>query len=157
MQITNPALSQSIGNSFNRPQQPDRYPVRPVTIEGQVVNDEENNRSAQSLSQDDPTKQSASQFALENIGEQQLIQAVANPNSASELQRQETQQEYSPTILSNGITSPQNDSNEPVYPLGNRKSFNGLAGSSLIIQNYLNNTPSSLTQTGESGIIDFFV
>ena len=59
MQISNPSLSQFIGNTFNRSQQPDRFPVRPVTIEGQIV-DSDKKKSSQELAQEESGNGSSS-------------------------------------------------------------------------------------------------
>lgn len=158
MQISNPALSQLVGSTLNRPQQPDRFPVRPVTIEGQIVDDEKK-RTIQNLSEDNSDRSSTSQFALDNDDEQKgLIKPISNPNSIADAQGLEPQPN-NPTLLNPSIQQSaaaySTETNEQGFPFANRRSFNGLAGPSLIIQSYLNNAPSS--QTGEPNNIDVFV
>ena len=155
MQISNPSLSQLVGNSFNRNQQPDRYPVRPVTIEGQLVDDDQKKKT-QKLAQEDSGNETSSQFTVgsdENSNDTQaLIKPVQESNAASSIQILESQQPQNPTVLqSNANVS----ANEQGFPFGNRRSYQGLAGSSLIIQNYMNNSPSSAVDV--SGQLDLFV
>lgn len=154
MQISNPVLSQFLGSTLNRTQQPDR---RPVIIEGQLVDDNQTKKSAK-LAQENSATDSNSQFALDSVQGQQeeeqqgLIRPVQASSSNSEVGLIEPQLIRNPSQLNTSAQS--NPDSEQGFPFGNRRSFNGLAGSSLIIQNYLNNTSASNPQSGN---IDFFV
>jgi len=156
MQISNSIFSQFIGTTLNREQQANRFPAKPVTIEGQVVvEDEEKKRNAQAVQQDGSGNEASDSFVLEN--EQQLIRPVAEPNQSSDASLiQKGLAENNPTLLN---TSTQAPASEQGFSFGNRRSFNGLAGSNLVIQNYLNNTPEQTNRSSgnASSLVDYFV
>jgi len=165
MQISNPILSQFIGSTVNREQQANRFPAKPVTIEGQVVDEDEKKKNSRAVAEQDGAKNETSDnFVLENEA-QLLIRPVTEPvqaNDTSTIQKglAENSANGNPASLN---ASAQSSSSEQGFPFGNRRSFNGLAGSTLIIQNYLNNTPEQLNRSSgsspgfSSGAIDYFV
>ena len=160
MQISNPILSQFIGTTINRDQQANRFAVRPVTIEGQIVDDEKK-KDTSAVTQDSSGNEASDTFVLENEQQHLLIRPVTEStqtSDASTIQKglAENNANTNPTLLNTSVQSP---ADEQGFPFGNRRSLNGLAGSSLIIQNYLNNTPEQFNRSSGSstGIVDLFV
>lgn len=178
MQITNPILYQYIGTTFNREQSVNRLPSKPVTIEGQLLDDEEKKNSAQatqadSSRNDNSDNNSRENFALDNE-QRQLIRPVAEPIQRNDVAAIQT---YGFENFASGNSSLLNASVVPEsgdytsasasasttadqgFPFGSRKSFQGVAGNSLVIQNYLSNTPEQLNRSGDfnSASVDFFV
>ena len=158
MQISNPILSQFIGTTIDRDQQANRLPVRPVTIEGQIVDDEKK-KNTPTVTQDNAGNETSDTFVLQNEQQQQLIRPVNEANQAidtSTIQKDLVENYANPALLN---ASAQSSTDEPGFTFGNRRSFNGLAGSSLIIQSYLDNTPEQFNRSSgnSSGIVDLFV
>ena len=160
MQISNSTLSQYVGNTLNRYQQTDRSSVKPVTIEGQVVKDDDEKKHApQSGSATESDSSGSFVQDLENGTQQQLILPAATPGNINDSLL--IQQEFNG---SSGLLGQSEQSFQPAnsfqpaqdFPFGSRRSFNGLSGGSLVIQNYLNNEPQAPV-SGYSSRIDFFI
>ena len=154
MQISNPTLYQFIGNSLDRNQLKDRSPVKPVTIEGQIVDEDEQKNRAR------PTESSSDFVQSLESGSQQLIPPVTVSPELSDSLLIEKNLNADREILSQfeRITSRETFSGEQSFPFGNRKSLNGLAGGSLVSQNYLSNEPLAPDQSENSSRrIDIFI
>ncbi len=152
MQVSNPIISSYLSGTINRSQQVERLPVRSNTqtelIEGQLV--------------DDKKKKTDTSNRLELIAatEEALNPQKITTDSTGEitlLQKnflQEEKQLQSGVLLQNELSS----ENKPSFPFSHRRSSEGLAGSSLVIQKYLNNEPSALPLADNSKTnVDFFI
>ncbi len=166
MQISNSTLSQYVANTLNRYQQTDRSSVKPVTIEGQIVKDDDEKKQARQSGTATESDSSGSFVQdLENGTQQQLILPAAAPGNINDslLIQQEfygssgllgqSEQSFQPTNSFQPANSFQPTQD---FPFGSRRSFNGLSGGSLVIQNYLNNEPQAPV-SGYSSRIDFFI
>ncbi len=156
MRISNPAIYQYLSGTVNRNQQPDRFPVRPEPIEGQLINDEKKQSETNTSQSFREPEQSNNETQAELIAPAtapQIPQTIAPDSVANALLVQQKLSD-NPAILSqNGAFSA-----APNFPYGHRRSFAGLAGGSLVIQNYLNNELPALTQADNSQRnIDFFI
>ncbi len=159
MQISNPVISQylnsTVNGSANRTQQADRLPVKAVTIEGQLLDEDKQSFSSTAINQDDESQQQSSQL-IAPVNQQQNTPAsnADNVGSALLIQRK---------LGNNSLQTRQNESAqaEPSFPYGSRRSSQGVAGSSLVLQNYLSNesTSQSNKPQGLSGPsnIDVFI
>lgn len=165
MQISHASLAQFVANTVN--QHGNRLPARPVTIEGQLVDDEKKKSgSGQAVE--------AALERPERESQTQLIQAPSQQEPGSgDFNKTLLAQELSQTLLTN------NQANRPAafgsqadisrneaepsaaeqnFPYTNRRSVEGRAGSSLVIQNYLNNQPPAASEPESfQGGISFFV
>ncbi|MCW8928727.1 MAG: hypothetical protein OQL19_00635 [Gammaproteobacteria bacterium] len=155
MQISNPAISQYLSSSVNPRQQPDRLPVKSVTIEGQLVDDKQNQSDAnktQDTSFDKDLEQSQTQL-VKPLNDAEISQKIGSENlNGSLLIQKKLSSEPAPFSQNETSSETQN------FPYGNRRSFEGLSGGSLVIQKYLNNESSASTQAGNSQRnIDFFI
>lgn len=170
MQISNSSLSQFISSTVNHSQYNNRPTAKPVTIEGQIVDDEKT-KSAD---------KQAVNSVLEGSGNESQTQLIQPPSAqvpdSGEFSNALLSQERSQNLLLqnlNGSQTPsfasQNDLSQNLsqkessslsnsFPYTNRRSFEGLAGSSLVIQKYLNNESPAANQSGNvPGNINFFV
>ena len=160
MQISNPTLSQYVANTLNRYQQTDRSSVKPVTIEGQIVKDDDEKKQApQSGSATESDSSGSFVQNLDNGSQLPLILPANTPGNINDSLL--IQQEFNG---SSGLLGQSEQSFQPAnsfqpaqdFPFGSRRSFNGLSGGSLVIQNYLNNEPQAPV-SGYSSRIDFFI
>lgn len=180
MQISNSSLSQFVSSTVNLNQQGNKPFAGPVTIEGQIIDDEKTE------STDKQTVNSVLDRP-ENESQTQLIQSppitqVPIPGNFSNalLSREKSQQLLqnnsgitpTPSFISQNEPSARNEPlarNEPSarkepsaitnnFPYANRRSFAGLAGSSLVIQKYLNNESPAPEQSGQiQRSMNFFI
>ncbi len=173
------ALFSAIGASAAGSKRPAlQYPLQPVTIEGQIVEDNKQKSKSnasvkdrdENLSLDKETQQQqSSNSPVDNSASHLLIQARLNNSiqAANSLERPEPTN--SPEPLTNS-PEPVTNSPEPVtntqsgiphvnsFPYSNRRSFNGLAGEYLVLQSYLNNEPANyLIADNRSRSIDIFI
>lgn len=149
MQISNPILSQFAGNVLQS-QQTARLPVKPVTIEGQLVKEEAEEKRARGTTSDG-NESSADSFVqeLENDTQQQLIAPVPVSDNIDNTLLIQKKLNTAPELF---------NTSEEGFTFASRRSINGLSGGSLAIQNYLNNEPQTLAQSDNtSGRIDLFV
>ena len=152
MQISNSTLSQFV-SSIN---QQNRSIAKPVTIEGQLV-DNDTTRDAEKKTIDSVLERS------ENESQTQLVQPPSTQEPSSDdfshalLLQQNKQPAYSFSTQNNPLQD-ESSSVKHSFPFANRRSFEGLTGSSLVIQKYLNNEPSTLNQSAHNpGIINIFI
>lgn len=158
MQISNPAISQYASGAINRSQQPDRFPVKPNSaqqepIEGQLIDDKSKAQDS-GFSKDLEQSENGSQTQLiAPTNAPQNSQALTSENQSGALLIQKKLNNQ-PTVLSQNETS-QTGQN---FPYGNRRSFEGISGSSLVVQKYLNNESPALAQSDSSHRnIDIFI
>jgi hypothetical protein len=150
MQISNPVISQYLNNTVNgnsRTQQADRLPIKSVTIEGQLLDDDKQQFSSTQISQDTETqKQSAQLIAPVNQQQNTPASNADNIGSALLIQRK---------LGGNSLKTTANESAqaEPSFPYGSRRSSQGVAGSSLVLQNYLSNE-SANQNSGSQGTLN---
>ncbi len=165
------ALFSAIGASAAGSKRPAlQYPLQPVTIEGQIVEDQQKSKSNASvkdrdenLSLDKETQQQqSSNSPVDNSASHLLIQARLNNSiqAANSLERPEPTN--SPEPLTNSpepVTNTQSGiPHVNSFPFSNRRSFNGLAGEYLVLQSYLNNEPANyLIADNRSKNIDIFI
>ena len=147
MQISNSTLSQFV-SSIN---QQNRSITKPVTIEGQLV-DNDTTRDAEKKTIDS---------VLEHSGNESQAQLIRPPSAQELLQKSQNDQSapsYSAQTYSAQNNLLQDESLSNNFPFANRRSFEGLAGSSLVIQKYLNNEPSIPNQSvHDQGNINIFI
>ncbi len=177
MQISNDSLYQNLSQYKVRSseQTPASTSARPVIIEGQILNDKDTQQRSSSLKRTDSDRDDNSRFTLQD-NDQDDRQSTASTDTADKstsvkdttitaqssnavLQTLTQDQAigYSVIKQNSAVQTANNDSNAS-FPYGNRRSFNGLSGSSLIIQNYLNNSPAvSMQQSYSPAGVDFFV
>jgi len=162
MQISNPAISQYLSSAVTRSQQPDRFPVKPVTIEGQLI--DENKKQSANNTQDFGS-QDSSLADLEQSKDGTQAQLIA-PAIAPQIPQKITSDSAGDSLLiqkkvsDNPAALTQNESSvaKQNFPYSNRRSFEGLSGSSLVIQKYLNNESPALAQPDSpQRNIDFFI
>jgi hypothetical protein len=135
------ALLRSGNNSLNRQQQVDKYPVKPVTIEGHVIPEDDRESSARQVQDTKPPATTIAESASDTFLLQQKLSSNQPYNKPEQLD-----------------SSPQQTSSKNNFPPGNRRSLNGLAGGALVSQNYLSNEPLALTySTINPKRIDFFI
>ncbi len=141
MQISNPILSSYLSGTINRSQQVDRLPVRPFStqpepIEGVLVDDkkqQENTRQAE---------------LIPPVAEAQKSRKISTDSTSEIILIQQKKQ----------LQFDDSSENKPSYPFSHRRSFEGLAGSSLVIQKYLNNEPPALAQAdSRQRNVDLFI
>ncbi len=148
MQISNSSIIASsfsgVSNTSRRSTLADQYPAKPVTIEGQIIDDNDEKKHArklerENLSADQPKKES-SEDQTSNENQQQLI-ASSTDSKSEELGASLLLQTKLNSGSEPGQLSPEKIENklEHSFPYTNRRSSNGLAGAPLIIQKYLNN------------------
>lgn len=165
MQISNSSLSQFISSTVNHSQYNNRPTAKPVTIEGQIVDDEKT-KSAD---------KQAVNSVLERSGDESQTQLIQPPSTqtpgsgdfSNTLLSQGRSQELSQNLndtqtlsfaSQNVLSQTELSSTSNSFPYANRRSFAGLAGSSLVIQQYLNNESPASSQSGNvPGNINFFV
>ncbi|MCU7800386.1 MAG: hypothetical protein KZQ70_09625 [gamma proteobacterium symbiont of Lucinoma myriamae] len=165
MQISNSSLSQFISSTVNHSQYNNRPTAKPITIEGQIAD----NEKAKS------TDKQAVNSVLEHSGSESQTQLIQPPSTqvpgsgdfSNTLLFQEKSQELSqnltrtqtPSFISqNDLSQKESSPASNSFPYANRRSFEGLAGSSLVIQQYLNNESSASSLPGNvPGNINFFV
>jgi hypothetical protein len=165
MQISNSVISQYLNNTVNRSQQPDQFPVkhapRSEPIEGQLVDDEKK----QSQTNPSVLDSGGSSFNkdLEQSGTSSQTQLIA-PATTPQLPQEITSDSIGNSLLiqkklSSKLSTPsQNDSSQGThtFPYGNRRSFEGLSGGSLVIQKYLNNESPSQSDNSQKNV-DIFI
>lgn len=164
MQVSNATLFSAIGSSTAASKQTaEQYLLQPVTIEGQIVEDEQKKKSTEQIKDRDKNlssnkerdQQQSSNSQTDESASSLLIQAKLNNSihPANSLEPIDSPEPInSPELTSannsdsiNGIEAVTNT--EPrvpdinSFPFSNRRSFNGLAGESLVLQSYLNNEP----------------
>jgi hypothetical protein len=165
MQISNSSLSQFISSTVNHSQYNNHPTAKPVTIEGQIVDDEKT-KSAD---------KQAVNSVLERSGDESQTQLIQPPSTqtpgsgdfSNTLSSQGRSQELSQNLndtqtlsfaSQNVLSQTGSSSTSNSFPYANRRSFAGLAGSSLVIQQYLNNESPASSQSGNvPGNINFFV
>ncbi len=140
MQIPDPFLSPVVAPSIPaQPQQNSRSPAKPVIIEGQLVEDKKQ-----------PTKDQTPDFTLPSF------QQDSSNNTLSTQTGAVPDVLYSnKSLLANAQPDPSNADNN--FPYSNRRSQQGLAGSSLVVQRYLNNEPANTMGTQQQGNIDLYI
>ncbi|MDX2503132.1 MAG: hypothetical protein QNL62_01455 [Gammaproteobacteria bacterium] len=166
-----------MSGTLSQNQQADRFPVKPVTIEGQVVKDNDGEKRGKELLADKEPSAGKEPLAgkepsankelsaslvqnLENEAQQQLISPLYNTASISDSLLIQKELNRTPEHLnaSEQIYPAEPFPTENSFPFSNRRSFNGLAGGSLVIQSYLNNEPQAPSQSGgPSSRIDVFI
>jgi hypothetical protein len=161
MQISNPSLSQLISSTYSRNNTVnDRNTVRPVTIEGQVIDDEPKKNSQPEALQEDSENSSSQPLVIAEENQNSLIQPVQQVNVINEnlLIEQRNREAATANNQSQSFFSSEFN-NEQGFPFGNRRSANGLTGTSLAIQSYLNNSPENQLQSSLNfpGKVDYFV
>ena len=174
MQISNPAISQLLSGTINRSQQPDRFPVKSTPVrseplEGQLVDDkrdqsEANKTQDSGFSNDLEQSENGSQTQLITPADApQVSQALASERQGGALLIQQKLNSQ-PAVLSQNKESqsegPQNEESQTtqIFPFGNRRSFEGVSGSSLVVQKYLTNESPALTQSGNpQRNVDIFI
>jgi len=170
MQISNSTLSQFV-SSIN---QQNRSLAKPVTIEGQLV-DNSKTRDAEKKTIDSVLEHSGNESQTQLIrppsaqepGSGDFNKTLALQEASQELlqksQNDQSVPSYSAQTYSAQTYSAQNnlfqdESLSNSFPFANRRSFEGLAGSSLVIQKYLNNEPSIPNQSVHvQGNINIFI
>ena len=168
MQISNPAISQYLSSSVIRSQQADRFPVKAVTIEGQLIDDNKKQSEA-NKTQDSGLQNSGLQDSgladPEQSKDGTQAQLIA-PSIAPQIPQKITSDSAGDSLLiqkklsDNPAVLTQNDSSvtKQNFPYSNRRSFEGLSGGSLVIQKYLNNESPALAQPDSpQRNIDFFI
>ncbi len=145
MQIPDPFLSPVVAPSIPaQPQQNSRSPAKPVIIEGQLVEDKKQ-----------PTKEQTPDFTLPSF------QQGSSNNTLSTQMGTVPEVLYSnKSLLANvqsANTQPDPSKADNNFPYGNRRSQQGLAGSSLVVQRYLNNEPANTMGTQQQGNIDLYI
>ncbi len=177
MQISNDSLYQSLSQYNIRPaeQTSANTAVRPIIIEGQIVNDKDTQQHLSNLKKGDSDRDDKSRFTLQDNDQddrqstgssnstdkttatKDVAVTAQNSNTVLPALTQDQTVDYSVINQNSGVQTASKDSNTS-FPYGNRRSFNGLSGSSLIIQNYLNNSASTSVQQSYSPAgVDFFV
>lgn len=153
MQISNPAISQYISRPDNRSQPTDRNSVKPITIEGQLEKEEKRTgNSAQSYSDIEQTEKTAAGLLTSSSSAAQIIQPASTDNFSGAVLIQQ-RSNNSPGLSS----STDSTSSIPNFPYGSRRSFAGLSGGSLVIQQYLNNEIPPGMQRNSAEKIDLFI
>ncbi len=158
------ALFSAIGASTAGSKRPAlQYPLQPVTIEGQIVEDQQKSKSNASvkdrdenLSLDKETQQQqSSNSQVDNSASHLLIQAKLN----NSIQTANSPERLGPTNSPEPVTNTQSGiPHVNSFPFSNRRSFNGLAGEYLVLQSYLNNEPANyLIADNRSKNIDIFI
>ncbi len=150
MQISNPVISQYISGTLNRSQQSDQLPVKPG-----VRSDSEFNKDLKQ-----PIAQEESNSQTQLIAPQ-TAQALATGNQSLNQENQSNsllvQKKLfeNPEVLLRGESQGEGGSANN-FPYGNRRSFEGLSGSSLVIQKYLNNESPAQANSSKN-ILDTFI
>ncbi len=129
--------------------------ARPVIIEGQVLdNKDTKKRSAHPLENDTDKSKFTLQEKNQPVNQAVLMESVTPA----------AQNQIADYLAINRTTGSQSGSqysfsdNSPTFPYSNRRSYNGLSGSPLIVQSYLNNSPSAVLQQPYSpGGVDYYV
>lgn len=147
MQITNSSIIAAsfsgVSNTSRRSTLADQYPAKPVTIEGQIIDDNDEKKHARKLEREslsaDQLKQESSEDQKSDDNQQQLISS--SDSKSKELGASLLLQTKLNSSSESGQLSPEQIENrsEHSFPYTNRRSSNGLAGAPLIIQKYLNN------------------
>jgi len=165
MQISNSTLSQFV-SSIN---QQNRSITKPVTIEGQLVANDKT-RDAEKKTIDSVLEHSGNESQTQLIrppsaqepGSGDFNKTLALQEASQELlqksQNDQSAPSYSAQTYSAQNNLLQDESFSNSFPFANRRSFEGLAGSSLVIQKYLNNEPSIPNQSvHDQGNINIFI
>ena len=159
MQISNQSILSAaysdIGHAINHRQRAEQYSSAPVTIEGQIVDDKEKKKSARKLEREnlsaEQTKYDAADKQVPDENQQQLVNLSTNERAEELGGRLLLQKQLSNSLTSDNFSPEQLQSRaEHIFPYSNRRSSHGLAGSSLIIQKYLNNEPDTTFNNGNS-------
>jgi len=159
MQISNQSVLSAafsgVGSALNRKQLPEQFAARPVTIEGQIVeNDEDRKRARKQQRENLSAEQGLSRQGSENQPNSQEIQQAEAEQSLVSLSSANQSEQLGVSLLLDKKLAEQpsisvlnteqiDNANEHHFPYSNRRSDNGLAGGALIIQKYLNNEPAS--------------
>ena len=158
MQISN--LSQlasaytGISNTVARRSLTDQLPDKAVTIEGQIFNDNEENKHARKLERENLSADQTKQESNEN---QQQLANIATTTITEESGSTLLQSALPGDAFSNRLSPEQIENKaEHSFPYSNRRSANGLAGSALVIQKYLNNEPDK-TAYSENPLFNNFI
>lgn len=133
MQISNPAISSYLNNTINRSHQPDRFPVKAVTIEGELVDDKKQQTEANKTADFKLNEAQAKLLAPAPQVPDKLLTDTSNDLLFKQKQVNSFDNKQSPA--------------EQNFPFAHRRSFEGLTGGSLVIQKYLNNESSALGQS----------
>ncbi len=131
-------------------------PARPVIIEGQVLDDRNPKKDTARPAEDRAEK---SRFSLTE-NEQQKSNQTVEQRTLAESATPVAQNQPTDYSLINRDTGSQTNyaDNSTSFPYANRRSYNGLSGSSLVIQSYVSNSPSaSLQQPYSPGGVDYYV
>ena len=166
MQISNSTLSQFVSSS----NQQNRSIAKPVTIEGQLV-DNDKTRDAEKKTIDSVLEHSGNESQTQLIrpppaqkpGSGDFNKTLALQEASQELLQKSQNDQSAPSYSAQTYYSAQNnllqdESFSNSFPFANRRSFEGLAGSSLVIQKYLNNEPSIPNQSvHDQGNINIFI
>lgn len=158
MQISNPAISQYLSSSVTRSQQADRFPVKAVTIEGQLIEDNkkqsETNKTQESgLADPEQSKDGTKTQLFTPATAPQIPQQIPSDSAGDSLLIQKRLSDYPADITQNESSIAKQN-----FPYGNRRSFEGLSGGSLVIQKYLNNeSPALIQPNSPQRSIDFFI
>ena len=151
MQITHSSIIASsfsgVGNTSRRSTLADQFPAKPVTIEGQIIDDNDEKKHARKLERENLSPEQTKQETTEEQTpeeNQQLVRSSAE-SKAEEAGASLRLQTKLNSDSKPGRLSPEQieNSSEHSFPYTNRRSSNGLAGASLIIQKYLNNEPDT--------------
>lgn len=166
MQISSTGLYQSL-SQYGGPstaQTSVRAPARPVIIEGQVLDDKNSKRDSAQRPDNDSEK---SQFELQDNSQTVLINSVPSSTTNNDARFQSTSQNQAAdySIINQNAGAQKNagaeknySDNNAAFPYSNRRSFNGLSGSSLIVQSYLSNSPSaSMQQAYAPAGVDYYI
>ena len=131
-------------------------PARPVIIEGQVLDDRDTKKGTARSAEDRAEK---SRFSLTENDQQKSNQTVEQSTLAESATPVARNQPADYSLINRDTGSQTNYAdNSTAFPYANRRSYNGLSGSSLVIQSYVSNSPSaSLQQAYSPGGVDYYV
>ena len=131
-------------------------PARPVIIEGQVLDDRDTKKGTARPAEDRTEK---SRFSLTENDQQKSNQTVERSTLAESTPPVSRNQQADYSLINHDTGSQTNYAdNSTAFPYANRRSYNGLSGSSLVIQSYVSNSPSaSLQQAYSPGGVDYYV
>ncbi len=131
-------------------------PARPVIIEGQVLDDRDTKKGTARPADDRAEK---SRFSVTKNDQQKSNQTVKQSTLTESATPVALNQPADYSLINRDTGSQTNYAdNSTAFPYANRRSYNGLSGSSLVIQSYISNSPSaSLQQAYSPGGVDYFV
>ena len=154
MQIPDQFLSPVVVSSIPaQPPQNSRAPARPVIIEGQLIEDKKEQAKKPTPSFTLPSFQ---QDALQPEAPKPENQQDASENTLSTQIGTAPEVLYSAKSLSENA-QPDSSNVDNSFPYGNRRSQEGLAGSSLVVQRYLNNEPANTIGIQQQGNLDLYI